>query len=109
MINGKHAIWTQLLHAAVAVVVIVCATVLAALHDIESATAVAVFGAALGFAAGGAIAQSTLGSLTTGRVLVPEGTEREREETLRLAVNKATEPPPPRVVRSTDMPRQDSA
>ncbi len=62
------------LHMVVGVLVIVAATVLAALHDLDAQAAVAIYGAAIGLAGGSAGSLAMLGTTINGKSVVTQET-----------------------------------
>lgn len=70
---GRQQLLVLGLHATVGLLVIIAATVLTALHDLDAQAAVALFGAAVGLAGGSAGAVAALGTAVNGKSIVSEG------------------------------------
>jgi hypothetical protein len=96
-VSGRQTIYIQLIHGGIAFVVIVAATVLAALHDLDPATVVALFGAAVGFAGGTSVATGALAQAVNGKAVMTEHAISEREATLTRSINALanSSPTPP--------------
>lgn len=75
--------------------VIVAATVLCALHDLDGQAVVALFGAAVGLVGGGAGSLAAVAQTTNGNSVISNGHLAALTSTLQEAVQAATAPPAP--------------
>jgi hypothetical protein len=87
-LSGKVAYIGAFVHAAVALVIIVAATVLAALHDLDGQTVAALFGAAVGLIGGSASSLGSIYSVVNGKATVPLPVIADQEATLRNTVDR---------------------
>lgn len=73
--------------------VIVAATVLCALHDLDGQAVVALFGAAIGLVGGGAGSLAAVGQATNGNSVISNGHLAQLTATLQEAIHAATPAP----------------
>lgn len=69
-------------HFAMALAIVVAATVLTALHDLDAQAAVAIYGAAIGLVGGSAAALGAIGSAVNGKSVVDPNTLKSAIEQL---------------------------
>lgn len=84
--QGRQQVYVLALHATVGLLVVVAATVLAALHDLDAQAAVAIFGAVIGLAGGSASSIAALGSTVNGKNVVTQETSNATQASLQAAV-----------------------
>lgn len=77
-----------LIHATVALVIILAASILAALHDLDGQTVAAIFGAAVGMLGGSASSLGTLYSAVNGKSVLSAEVMANRETTMRETVDR---------------------
>ncbi len=85
--SARVAVLGSFVHAGVAMVIIIAASVLAALHDLDGQTVAALFGTAVGLLGGSASSLGTLYSAVNGKSVISNDNMGSREQTLREAVD----------------------
>jgi uncharacterized membrane protein len=106
-VTGRAASLGAFVHALVALVIILAASILAGLHDLDGQTVAALFGTAVGLLGGSASSLGTLYTAVNGKSVVSAEALASRETTLRetvdrlagaraqLPVDAPVQPPPP--------------
>lgn len=84
---GRQQVWVLAFHAAIAALVIIGATVLLALHDLDPQAGVAIYGAAIGLAGGAASSLAAVGQTVNGKSVMTQDTMDSMSSNLRAAVS----------------------
>ncbi len=86
--TGRVAYAGAFVHAVVALTIIVAASILAALHDLDGQTVAAIFGAAIGVVGGSASSLGTLYTAVNGKSVLSAEALASHETTLRETVDR---------------------
>lgn len=109
-VNAKQSLYVLALHGAIALAVVIAATVLAFHGALDAEAATAIFGAAIGLAGGSASSLGALAGAVNGKSTITEASLAQRESTLRTALvaaaatpsHEVVAPPPPPAAPGTE-------
>ena len=93
--SSRHTVYILGVHGAIALAIVVSATVLGVQGTLDSSALTAIYGALLGFVGGAASSIGSLGAAVNGKAVLPVGDLQAREHTLRSAIAGATTGTPP--------------
>lgn len=74
------------MYAAIVLAVVIATVILGVQGTLDSSSVLGILGAAIGFAGGSAVGNSTLGSAVNGKSTVPNSALADREATIRTAL-----------------------